>query len=350
MMVQCCYICGVTLAVLHVFSVILPSLKGSLAEEQEVPYDRNAYGSTIVNFHNFSFYIQPRACEARHTLLVAVHSSVRNQKKREIIRNTWGNPKLLNNFLPKDFQIKLIFIVARSVMATHQLLVGYEAEMFSDILQINYIDHYRNNTYKALYNMRWITSEEGCPHVTLVMKADDDVMLNVRYFGSMWKELFNLNSSYNNLLYAGQIRKGKPFRWNRSKWYLPVTAYKFSTFPQWCLGLVYFFTPDLARQVYNLSFTTPYIYTDDVYIGIVADRVDNLIRVDLALHYAEVLNKLAQNVHDWSSSSETFYHCSSHSTMYRLWLEYCFCKHCFSPEDYMMSYLRSLCSSDSIIQ
>lgn len=35
-------------------------------------------------------------------------------------------------------------------------------------------------------SFRWISSNEGCPGVKLVIKTDDDIMFNLRYFTDFW--------------------------------------------------------------------------------------------------------------------------------------------------------------------
>jgi len=64
------------------------------------------------------------------------------------------------------------------------------------------------------------------------------------------------------IVVAGNIGHNKrPFRNPASKWYLSRKEYKYDTFPMWLQGLTYFLSPRLAKEIYNLSFTTPYIFT-----------------------------------------------------------------------------------------
>lgn len=36
----------------------------------------------------------------------------------------------------------------------NQMMIEYEHEMYGDILQVGFQDHYYNNTYKAIYHMK----------------------------------------------------------------------------------------------------------------------------------------------------------------------------------------------------
>ena len=35
-------------------------------------------------------------------------------------------------------------------------MIDYEAEKYADIVQADFRDHYYNNTYKAIYHMKWV--------------------------------------------------------------------------------------------------------------------------------------------------------------------------------------------------
>jgi len=66
--------------------------------------------------------------------------------------------------------------------------------------------------------------------------------------------------------FAGNIFAGfEPHRNPASKWYLSKKEYKYDTFPPWLQGMTYFLSPRLAKEIYNLSFTTPYIFTGTQY-------------------------------------------------------------------------------------
>lgn len=72
------------------------------------------------------------------------------------LRNTWGNPVVFNELLPEGQHAKLIFILGTPKDKHIQKMVDYEAEVYRDIVQVNFVDHYRNNTYKAIYHMKWV--------------------------------------------------------------------------------------------------------------------------------------------------------------------------------------------------
>ena len=73
--------------------------------------------------------------------------------------------------------------------------------------------------------------------------------------------------SINYLIISIYFAKGNmdghrwPGRNKGEKWYISIEEYKFSTFPPWVQGMAYFLTPSLAKRIYELSYSTPYLFT-----------------------------------------------------------------------------------------
>ena len=55
--------------------------------------------------------------------------------------------------------------------------VKLEAEIYKDIVQEDFIDSYKNLTYKGIMAMKWIS--EFCPHARYILKVDDDIITNL---------------------------------------------------------------------------------------------------------------------------------------------------------------------------
>jgi len=83
----------------------------------------------------------------------------------------------------------------------------------------------------------------------------------------------------------------RPHRSETSKWHISESVYPYTEYPAWYNGFLYFVTTKLAKQMYNLAESTPYMFTDDVFVGILASRVPGSTKFDsLGEHYA-VLKK-----------------------------------------------------------
>ena len=81
-----------------------------------------------------------------------------------------------------------------------QSRIDYENEIYNDIVQEDYIDSYRNMTYKAISAARWITKH--CTQAKLIIKADDDALLDLPCMMKQIKELQQNGSTVNASLYC----------------------------------------------------------------------------------------------------------------------------------------------------
>ena len=71
------------------------------------------------------------------------------------------------------------------------------------------------------------------------------------------------------------------------------------------------------------SFYFNSIFTDDVYVSLVADRVDGLHRINMASYYKNAFTKHKKNLVFWRTGKEIFYHNANIQSMYALWYIYC---------------------------
>ena len=109
--------------------------------------------------------------------LIYIHSAPQNHVRRQAIRSTWAQSNTFNNR-----QLRLVFFIGTlntSLTADykHKQNISKESFLYGDIVQLDFVDHYRNLTYKAISVLKWITTY--CEDVRFVIKADDDVFVNV---------------------------------------------------------------------------------------------------------------------------------------------------------------------------
>lgn len=65
-----------------------------------------------------------------------------------LLRSTWLKPNSLTSKL--GFQVKIIFFIGSSPDPDVQRAIDYENQFYKDIVQSSFLDHYHNNTYKAV--------------------------------------------------------------------------------------------------------------------------------------------------------------------------------------------------------
>jgi len=111
---------------------------------------------TIINFQ-----LSPsNLCEGDSKFVfVYVFSYVNDFDRRRIIRETWGS----------DQNIRVGFVLGKISDSSIQELVRSEQNQYDDIIQGNFIDSYRNLSYKSILVWKWVkifcynlTSDQIC--------------------------------------------------------------------------------------------------------------------------------------------------------------------------------------------
>lgn len=120
-------------------------------------------------------------CEEDTDIFIWVHTAPAYIRKRMALRQTWGNPK--SNLI--DYKIKMAFFMGTTHDDKLQSMVEYENELYNDIIQEDYVDDYRNMSYKAISGTRWIKNYCSGGNIKLIIKTDDDAIVDtpllVRY-------------------------------------------------------------------------------------------------------------------------------------------------------------------------
>ena len=118
-------------------------------------------------------------CDPNTNIFIWVHSAPNQQRKRLTLRETWANPQSF----PSGYKAKLGFFIGAvehknpNVTSLIQHRLEFENELYHDIIQENYVDHYHNMSYKAISAVKWITNY--CPQAKLVIKTDDDTLVDL---------------------------------------------------------------------------------------------------------------------------------------------------------------------------
>ena len=126
------------------------------------------------NPHPFRYtLITKTVCKDKDLFLISyIHTAPSHYKRRMVIRETWGNPK----YYP-DVKVRVVFVMGKTFDKEEvQSSLEYEAEQYGDIVQEDFLDSYKNLTYKGIGALKWISNY--CPHAKFVLKADDDIFVN----------------------------------------------------------------------------------------------------------------------------------------------------------------------------
>ncbi|KAL1481293.1 hypothetical protein MTO96_015729 [Rhipicephalus appendiculatus] len=138
-----------------------------------------------------------KACESgrnRTSVLIGVVSSADHFQSRAAIRETWGGTAVKMGFL-------VVFLLGTPSDQEVQRNVLAEQNAYGDIIQGDFMDTYRNLTYKTVMLIRW--ARRNCVSVEFVLKIDDDMLLGVWDFAIVVNSLRTSQRSMWGYLYSG---------------------------------------------------------------------------------------------------------------------------------------------------
>lgn len=177
----------------------------------------------LIDLDNFTYIINSPVCENGEELTVinVISSAPDNFQKRQAIRNTWGKPT--------DY-LKHVFLLGQTRENLHERILG-EHQQYGDLVQGNFIDAYKNLTYKHVMGLKW--ASQYCPNAKFILKTDDDVFVHL--YGL--KELLGKRLSREKDLISCLIHKKLPvLRDVSSKWYVSEKEFARNFFPICCSG------------------------------------------------------------------------------------------------------------------
>lgn len=217
----------------------------------------------VINPHNFKYILNPEheLCNTTGNedvfLFIYVHSAPSHFKKRQALRDTW----LRRSMFP---QIRVGFMMGKPNENHIQESLRLEFGLYRDIVQENFVDTYRNLTYKGIMAMKWIS--EYCTQPTYILKIDDDIIANpfllLKHLDHMRRYEIEKQRTVMCLVWT----KMKVVRNSRSKWFISKEEYQPDFFNRYCSGSAYIFTRDLPPLLYQHSFNVKFFWVDDYYI------------------------------------------------------------------------------------
>ena len=224
----------------------------------------------VAHPHPFTYIINsPNVCRDQDIYIIAyVHTAPDHYKRRVVIRQTWGDASYY------DIGIRVVFVMGQTVGAGKsgldvQRALEFEATQYGDIVQEDFLDTYRNLTYKGVAALRWIS--RYCAHARYVLKTDDDIFVNA----------FNLLRHLRRLDRGGGAKTALPgtprgillcLVWysmmvmRQGKWKVSKEEWPDDSYPTYCSGSAFIMTTDVAVAMHRVSYDVPFFWVDDFYI------------------------------------------------------------------------------------
>lgn len=225
---------------------------------------------SLIDLPSFNFNINQKVCNNNNdTLLVIalVHTAPDHYAKRQAIRDTWAK------------MIPTLFFIGLTDSNVTQNNIVLENQLYSDIVQGDFIDCYRNLTYKHVMVLKWTLYY--CPCARYLLKIDDDTIVNAPYL----LEILNQRLSplgARDLLMCQLNFSTMVKRTYRSKWRVSYAEYPDRWYPVYCRGWAIIYSPDVIYKLYTEAQVTPYFWIDDVHItGTIASK-QNITQTDMS--------------------------------------------------------------------
>ena len=225
--------------------------------------DATSLMDPLVHKHQYRLSLNnANVCSSDVFLLFVVNSAREHREEREVIRETWGSIKEYGGA-----QIRTVFLVGELSTGQSNERLKVESDVHGDLIQGNFIDDYANMTYKTVMGLYWVNTY--CPGASFVMKADDDVSINLYKLIYFLKEISQTQSKLSSFFY-GSCGQHFAQRSRSSKWYISFSDYEYNLYPPYCMGLGYVFSKEVAFQIYSATTKVPFLWLEDVYIGFCA--------------------------------------------------------------------------------
>ncbi|XP_050306143.1 lactosylceramide 1,3-N-acetyl-beta-D-glucosaminyltransferase-like [Anthonomus grandis grandis] len=231
-------------------------------------------GEQLVNLTDFQYVIKKdHLCDRGDLLLLVIISSApKHVKKRQTIRDTWGR---------KRDHIKFLFNLGLSDQRTNAA-IKLEDFRHQDIIQGNFLDSYKNLTYKSTLAVKY--ASEQCNSAKFILKCDDDVFVNTPQLMNFLKVDLAPTRPENTIfcLINDKMPVIRDPNEDNSKWYVPYEEFREEVYPRYCSGMFVLMTPDVAFNLHKHAQKTAFFWIDDVFLtGLVAKRIDHLRYVDM---------------------------------------------------------------------
>jgi hypothetical protein len=272
--------------------------------------------SRIVNAHKFNYIINPTTlCSNKEVYLVTyIHTAPKNFKKRQTIRMTWGSRQ-------ESFSRYLILVFIMGKVPDQRIMdsVQLESERYGDIVQEDFVDAYRNLTYKAIAGLKWVSSY--CKQAVYVLKTDDDILVNIEALLTHLRGNIQPQHGTQRLIMCNQWLRMKVLRDKNSKWYIPPEDFAPDYFPPYCSGSAFVMSSDVVRSMYDVSFYTPFFWVDDYYItGMLVQKL-NLKHTRFNSAYILNARVVSDKFKNDTNHSLVFFHIHKLGSMYKMWRE-----------------------------
>ncbi|XP_077532228.1 uncharacterized protein LOC144144596 [Haemaphysalis longicornis] len=220
--------------------------------------------STTMKAHGWKV---KRSCSSRLRVLYYVHTAPDHVDRRDLLRSTIGKEEVA-----AFVNSSLVFFVGTTPDQKLREKVHEEAERYGDLVELDFIDTYRNLTHKFIGATKWLTAND-CLNSSerVVVKLDDDVMVNVFLLTSYVEYMLALDPLVSPSIHCYTLWREGPIRKKNSKWFVSRQEYRSFRYPPYCVGAAFMMHAPVLALLGRAAHNVPFFWVDDVYAtGMVA--------------------------------------------------------------------------------
>lgn len=202
-------------------------------------------------------------------VVIMVHTAPSHFVNRLAIRKTWGN----NSYYSDLGKVRTLFLLGQVKNRSLQMEIDKEFKQFGDLVQGDFIDSYYNMTLKGVMGYKWLN--ERCKNAEVILKTDDDVIVNMFTFLKTFLPQFLSKPKH---MACRRLHKSRIERKKNSKWYINNNLFRQQSFyPDFCQGFMVAISNDVISELLISASLTPYFWIDDIYLyGLVPENVPNM--------------------------------------------------------------------------
>lgn len=236
-----------------------------------------SYNAARTNSHNH-WSMAFSASETTETSIVIVVLSCRgNFMQRNLIRQTYGSIRNINNVQILAVVFMLGSADAPDAANTDADKLHAEWVKFGDIIMGDLVDTYRNLSRKTIMAYNWLTSY--CHEADLVVKTDDDVLVDIfkltYELGKWTPDVLKSFKFWCGIHWSEEIDRSE-----NSIYYVSYEEYAGTKIPKHCAGVGYVTPMCMIHRIANeisKSYLGPICSHEDVLItGIVPEKLTQL--------------------------------------------------------------------------
>lgn len=283
-------LCVVSLITCYIFlyksNVLLNSNSHIKILNYELANENNTEELYLFDVRPFKYLLNGNVCEKGNRNILAVilvQSYYSNIETRSAMRRAFTGRELM------QFDMRRVFLLALPPSGENY---NYEAilneqQRFGDLVQGNFIEAYRNLTYKHIMGLKWAIKH--CSNAKYIVKMDDDIVVDMYklsdYLHNPVRGKLPLPGPMKNEI-AGFRQQGSPLRIRESKWYVTYEEYSANNYPTYLSGWFYILTQPAAREIVAESRNVAYFWIDDVYVTGILTRNTGVKLLDIKESFA----------------------------------------------------------------